>query len=139
MQVPPKCTHSLFLFFLPTPIFPIRPSYPQGSCSTCPQFAVDNLPSTNKVFKYLWTTMRQLNIMVIVLSRIGKTLGFGLFCMGGRGVGLAVIIVGAAPPQKKQNGLESGKPSFLKGKKWNSPLQLKRRRRVAVVPRVRSR
>jgi hypothetical protein len=116
-----------------------EPSYPQGSCSTCPQFAVDNLPSTNKVFKYLWISLRQLNIMVIVLSRIGKTLGFGRFCMGGEGVGLAVIIVGAPHPPKKRNGLQLAKPSFPKGKKWNSPLQLKRERKSLVVPRVRSR
>ena len=116
-----------------------EPSYPQGSCSTCPQFPVDNLASTNKVFKYLCITMRQLNIMAIVLSRIGKTLGFGRVCMGGEGVGLAVIIVGATPPPKKQNGLESSKPSFPKGKKWNSPLQPKRERRSLVAPRVRSR
>ena len=124
-----------------------EPSYPQGSCSTCPQFAVDNLASTNKVFKYLCITMRQLNIMAIVLSRIGKTLGFGRVCMGGEGVGLAVIIVGTPPPPKKQNGLESIKPIFPKGKKWNSPLQPKKRnkplhplpRRRAADPRVRSR
>ena len=62
-----------------------EPSYPQWSCSTCPQFAVDNLASTNKVFKYLWISLPQLNIMAIVLSRIGKTLGFGRVCMGGEG------------------------------------------------------
>ena len=141
MQVCVECTIRLFPFFLPTETRPTRsePSYPQGSCSTCPQFAVDNLPSTNKVFKYLWISLRQLNIMVIVLSRIGKTLGFGRFCMGGEGVGLAVIIVGTPHPPKKRNGLQLPKPIFPKGKKWNSPLQPKKERKSLVAPRVRSR
>jgi hypothetical protein len=134
-----ECTLRLFPFFLPPRFSPPEPSYPQGSCSTCPQFAVDNLLSTNKVLKYLWISLHQLNIMVIVLSRIGKTLGFGRFCMGGEGVGLAVIIVGTPHPPKKRNGLQLAKPIFPKGKKWNSPLQPKKERKSLVAPRVRSR
>jgi len=43
-----------------------EPNYPQGFCSTCPQFPVDNSLGTNKVFKYLWISLRQLNIMEVV-------------------------------------------------------------------------
>jgi hypothetical protein len=141
---PPEMHPQPLSLFSPDPdFFRPEPSCPQAVVQLCPQFAVDNSMSTNKVFKYLWISLRQLNIMMIVLSKIGKTLGFGRFAWGGRGAGLAVIIVGAAPPPKKQNGLELSKPNFPKGKKWNSPLQPKREnkkeRKSAVAPRVRSR
>ena len=76
----------------PTPTLSVprtsrKQTYQQAVVQLCPQFPVDNLASTNKVFKYLWISIRQLNIMAIVLSRIGKTLGFGRFAWGGGVVG----------------------------------------------------
>lgn len=119
-----------------------KQTYQQAVVQLCPQFPVDNLASTNKVFKYLWISIRQLNIMVVVLSRIGKTLGFGRFAWGGEGWSVASEIGGAPPPPKKQNGLESLKPIFPKGKKWKtkySALQQKKRRKRSDARRVRSR
>ncbi len=66
---PPLLSHFSF------PIFPNRPSYPQPEPETYPQFAVHNRGLLRLVSIFLCITPTQLNIMDVVGSEIGKTLG----------------------------------------------------------------
>jgi hypothetical protein len=92
--------HPPLSHFLP-PISPANPSYPHPESKTYTQFAVHNPALLQLVFFFLCITQNRLYIMDVVRSRIGKTLGTGDFCMGGRGSALVVNIDVPSPVLKK--------------------------------------